>query len=158
MKEKVLEKFLRYISIDTASDPESESQPSTSRQLDLSRVLVKELREMGIKDVELDEWGYVMATIPSNMAEGENIPVIGFIAHVDTAPDASGANIRPRIIENYDGNDIVINSEKGFVMKVEDFPELEAYKERLLLLQTEQLFLVQTTRRALLRLCAPQST
>lgn len=128
MKEKVLEKFLRYISIDTASDPESESQPSTSRQLDLSRVLVKELREMGIKDVELDEWGYVMATIPSNMAEGENIPVIGFIAHVDTAPDASGANIRPRIIENYDGNDIVINSEKGFVMKVEDFPELEAYK------------------------------
>ena len=76
MKEKVLEKFLRYISIDTASDPESESQPSTSKQLDLSRLLVKELREMGINNAELDEWGYVMATIPSNLPEGEDVPAI----------------------------------------------------------------------------------
>ncbi len=128
MKEKVLEKFLRYIAIDTASDPESESQPSTSRQLDLSRLLVKELREMGIKDVELDQWGYVMATIPSNLPKGKDVPVIGFIAHVDSAPDASGANINPQIIKNYDGSDIIINKEKGFVMKVEEFPELLKYK------------------------------
>lgn len=128
MKEKVLEKFLRYIAIDTASDPESESQPSTSKQLDLSRLLVKELKDMGIKDVELDEWGYVMATIPSNLPDGKEVPVIGFIAHVDSAPDASGANIKPQIINNYDGSDIVINKERGFIMKVDDFPELLKYK------------------------------
>ena len=128
MKEKVLEKFLRYIAIDTASDPESESQPSTSKQLDLSRLLVKELKNMGIKDVELDEWGYVMATIPSNLPDGKEVPVIGFIAHVDSAPDASGANIKPQIINNYDGSDIVINKERGFIMKVDEFPELLKYK------------------------------
>lgn len=128
MKEQVLEKFLRYIAIDTASDPESESQPSTSKQLDLSRVLVKELREMGIKDVELDQWGYVMATIPSNLPAGSKVPTIGFIAHVDSAPDASGANVNPQIIKNYDGSDIVINKKLGFVMKVEEFPELLRYK------------------------------
>lgn len=128
MKEQVLEKFLRYIAIDTASDPESESQPSTSKQLDLSRLLVKELRDMGVKDVELDQWGYVMATIPSNLHAGNKVPSIGFIAHVDSAPDASGANVDPQIIKNYDGSDIVINKELGFVMKVEEFPELLNYK------------------------------
>lgn len=133
MKEKVLEKFLRYISIDTASDPESESQPSTSKQLDLSRLLVKELREMGINNAELDEWGYVMATIQSNLPEGEDVPAIGFIAHVDSAPDASGANIKPQIIKSYDGSDIIINKELGFVMKVDDFPELLKYKGQTLI-------------------------
>ena len=133
MKEKVLEKFLRYISIDTASDPESESLPSTSKQLDLSRLLVKELREMGINNAELDEWGYVMATIPSNLPEGEDVPAIGFIAHVDSAPDASGANIKPQIIKSYDGSDIIINKELGFVMKVDDFPELLKYKGQTLI-------------------------
>ena len=133
MKEKGLEKFLRYISIDTASDPESESQPSTSKQLDLSRLLVKELREMGINNAELDEWGYVMATIPSNLPEGEDVPAIGFIAHVDSAPDASGANIKPQIIKSYDGSDIIINKELGFVMKVDDFPELLKYKGQTLI-------------------------
>ncbi len=128
MKQKVLEKFLRYIAVDTASDPESETQPSTSKQLNLSRMLVAELRAMGVKDVELDEWGYVMASIPSNLPDGINVPAIGFIAHVDSAPDASGENINPQIIENYDGSDIVINKERGFVMKVEEFPELLKYK------------------------------
>lgn len=128
MKQKVLEKFLRYIAVDTASDPESETQPSTSKQLNLSRMLVAELRAMGINDVELDEWGYVMASIPSNLPDGINVPAIGFIAHVDSAPDASGENINPQIIENYDGSDIVINKERGFVMKVEEFPELLKYK------------------------------
>ena len=128
MKQKVLEKFLRYIAVDTASDPESETQPSTSKQLNLSRMLVAELRAMGVKDVEFDEWGYVMSSIPSNLPDGINVPAIGFIAHVDSAPDASGENINPQIIENYDGSDIVINKERGFVMKVEEFPELLKYK------------------------------
>ncbi len=79
---------------------------------------------MGINNAELDEWGYVMATIPSNLPEGEDVPAIGFIAHVDSAPDASGANIKPQIIKSYDGSDIIINKELGFVMKVDDFPEL----------------------------------
>ncbi len=122
MKEKILEKFLRYISVDTASDPESNSQPSTAKQLDLSRMLLKELKELGVADATLDEHGYVMATIPSNLPAGKKVPVIGFIAHVDSAPDAPGAGVNPQIIYNYNGEDIVINSERGMVMKVEEFP------------------------------------
>lgn len=133
MKEKVLEKFLRYIAIDTASDPESSTQPSTQKQLNLSRLLVKELQEMGIKDVELDQYGYVMATIPSNLPAGKNIPKIGFVAHVDSAPDAPGANVKPQIIKNYNGGDIVINQEKNMVMKIADFPELLQYKGQTLI-------------------------
>ena len=128
MKEKILERFLRYIAIDTASDPDSESQPSTQKQLNLSRLLVKELKEMGIENASLDEFGYVMATIPSNLPGNKKVPTIGFIAHVDSAPDAPGANINPQIVKNYDGNDIVISKEKNMTMKVEEFPELAAYK------------------------------
>jgi len=128
MKDKILERFLRYISVDTASDPESSSQPSTAKQLDLSRMLLKELKEMGITDASLDEFGYVMATIPSNLPSGKKVPVIGFIAHVDSAPDAPGEGVNPQIIKNYNGEDIVINSEKNMVMKVEEFPELLKYK------------------------------
>ena len=133
MKEKVLEKFLRYIAIDTASDPDSESQPSTQKQLNLSALLVKELKEMGIENASLDEFGYVMATIPSNLPGGKKVPVIGFIAHVDSAPDAPGVNINPQIIKNYDGNDIVISKEKKMTMKVEECPELTAYKGQTLI-------------------------
>ena len=128
MKKNILERFLRYISIDTASDPESPTQPSSEKQLTLSRLLVKELKEMGIKDVSLDQYGYVMATIPSNLPSGSKVPKIGFIAHVDSAPDAPGDNINPQIIENYDGSDIVINSEKNMIMKTAEFPELLKYK------------------------------
>lgn len=128
MKKNILERFLRYISIDTASDPESPTQPSSEKQLTLSRLLVKELKEMGIKDVALDQYGYVMATIPSNLPSGTKVPKIGFIAHVDSAPDAPGDNINPQIIENYDGSDIVINSEKNMIMKTAEFPELLKYK------------------------------
>lgn len=126
--ETVLDKFLRYISIDTASDPDSESQPSTQKQLVLSRLLVKELQAMGVGDASLDEFGYVMATVPSNLPAGTKVPKIGFIAHVDSAPDASGADIKPQIVKNYDGGDIVINKEKNLVLKVSDFPELPDYK------------------------------
>lgn len=128
MKDKILERFLRYISVDTASDPESSSQPSTAKQLDLLRMLLKELKEMGITDASLDEFGYVMATIPSNLPAEKKVPVIGFIAHVDSAPDAPGAGINPQIIKDYNGEDIVINREKNMVMKVEEFPELLKYK------------------------------
>ena len=128
MKKNILERFLRYISIDTASDPESPTQPSSEKQLTLSRLLVKELKEMGIKDIALDQYGYVMATIPYNLPYGTKVPKIGFIAHVDSAPDAPGDNINPQIIENYDGSDIVINSEKNMIMKTADFPELLKYQ------------------------------
>ena len=131
--ESVIDKFLRYISVETSSDPDSETQPSTQEQTEFMKVLVKELEQMGIKDVSLDEYGYVMATIPSNLPEGEDVPAIGFIAHVDSAPDASGANIKPQIIKSYDGSDIIINKELGFVMKVDDFPELLKYKGQTLI-------------------------
>lgn len=124
--EKVIDKFLRYVSIETTSNPDCENQPSSEKQLDLSRLLVKELKEMGIENADLDQYGYVMATIPANTTK--NIPPIGFIAHVDTAPDASGANIKPQIVTNYDGKDIILNAEKGIALKVADFPEMAEYK------------------------------
>lgn len=123
--EKILDRFLRYVSVDTQSDPESETQPSTAKQLDLLRMLRDELVGMGV-DATLDEFGYVMASIPSNC--GKEVPAIGFIAHVDTAPDASGANIKPQIISNYDGGDIPLKGVEGLALKVAEFPELEGYK------------------------------
>ena len=122
--EKLLDKFLRYVSVETTSDPESETQPSSMRQYDLLKMLQKELQEMGIK-ADLDEYGYVMATIPSNVEK--EIPAIGFIAHVDTAPDASGKDIKPQIIENYGGGDILLNAEKELYLKVSEFPEMQQY-------------------------------
>ena len=110
--EKILDRFLRYVSVDTQSDPESETQPSTAKQLDLLRMLRDELVGMGV-DATLDEFGYVMASIPSNC--GKEVPAIGFIAHVDTAPDASGANIKPQIISNYDGGDIPHNNLQPYI-------------------------------------------
>ena len=124
--EKLIDRFLRYVAVDTQSDENSESQPSAAKELDLLRMLRDELETMGVK-AELDEWGYVMATIPSNV-EDENVPSIGFIAHVDTSPDASGANIKPQIIEGYDGGDIPLRGVPGLELKVSDFPELADYK------------------------------
>lgn len=124
--EKLIDRFLKYVAVDTQSDENSESQPSAAKELDLLRMLRDELEEMGVK-AELDEWGYVMATIPSNV-EDENVPSIGFIAHVDTSPDASGANIKPQIIERYDGGDIPLRGVPGLALKVSDFPELTDYK------------------------------
>lgn len=125
--EKLLDKFLRYIAIDTASDPESQSQPSTNKQFVLLEKLREELIAMGIENASLDKNGYLMASIPSNI-QGGNAPAIGFIAHVDTSPDAPGAKVRPQIIRDYDGKDITISEEKGIVLKTEDYPELPGYK------------------------------
>ena len=124
--EKILDKFLRYVALDTTSDPESPTQPSTQKQLELSKLLVKELQELGIADATLDKDGYVMATIEANC--DCEIPTIGFIAHVDTSPDVSGANIKPQIISNYDGGDILLSKESGLSLKVEEFPEMVQYK------------------------------
>jgi len=129
--ETILNKFLRYISFDTASDPDSETQPSTQKQLALSMQLVKELHEIGIPNARLDEYGYVMATIPSNLDHAA--PAVGFIAHVDTAPDASGANIKPQIVMEWDGNPILINQEKNLFLDPVDFPEMLQYKGQTLI-------------------------
>ena len=123
--EKILDRFLRYVSVDTQSDPESETQPSSERQLDLLRMLKDELSAMGV-EATLDEYGYVMASIPSNC--GKKVPAVGFIAHVDTSPDASGKDIRPQIIKDYDGKDILLDKTSGLSLKVSDFPELESYR------------------------------
>ena len=123
--EKILDRFLRYVAVDTQSDPESETQPSAAKELDLLKMLCEELKAMGL-EAELDQYGYVMATIPSNC--DKEIPVVGFIAHVDTAPDASGADIKPQIIPDYDGSDIPLKGVEGLSLKVSDFPELLGYK------------------------------
>lgn len=123
--EKILDRFLRYVSVDTQSDENSESQPSSAKQLDLLRMLRDELTAMGV-EATLDEYGYVMATLPSNI--DRKVPVVGFIAHVDTSPDASGANVRPQIIENYDGGDIALKGVPGLFIKPSEFPELHAHK------------------------------
>lgn len=125
MKKLILEKFYRYISIDTQSDPNSQTFPSTNKQFDLLNLLVKELKELGLEDANIDDHGYVMATLPSNT--DKQVPVIGFLAHVDTAPDMSGKDIKPQIVENYDGEDILLNNEKDMYLRVNDFPELKKY-------------------------------
>ena len=123
--ENILDSFLRYVAVDTQSDPTSETQPSATKELDLLKILKDELLAMGV-EATLDEYGYVMATIPANC--GKEIPAVGFIAHVDTAPDASGADIKPQIIPDYDGTDIPLKGVEGLSLKVSDFPELLDYK------------------------------
>ena len=123
--EKLLDKFLRYVAVETTSDENSETQPSAARELDLLKMLRDELEQMGIK-AELDEYGYVMATIPANTRK--KIPTIGFIAHVDTAPDASGKDIKPQIIKKWNGEDIVLNKKKNIVLRTAEFPEMLQYK------------------------------
>ena len=128
--EQLIDRFLRYVSVDTQSNPESESQPSAAKELDLLKMLRDELEAMGV-EAELDEYGYVMATIPSNC--GKDVPAVGFIAHVDTAPDASGKDIKPQIIKNYDGGDIALKGVEGLYLKVEDFPEMKDYEGQTLI-------------------------
>lgn len=119
------DRFLKYVSFDTQSDEESTTFPSTDKQLVLLNFIADEMRSLGLQDVTVDKYGYAMGTIPAS--EGyENVPVIGFISHVDTAPDMSGKDVRPRIIDEYDGEDIILNG--ALTMKVSDFPELSYFK------------------------------
>lgn len=125
MMSKVQDRFIRYAKIDTQSDPNSDTCPSTKKQLHLAKELVRELNALGLQDVCLDENGYVMATLPANT--DREIPVIGFISHMDTAPDASGKGVNPQIHKNYDGKNIILNKEKNIVLSPDDFPELLNY-------------------------------
>jgi tripeptide aminopeptidase len=121
--EKVAERFIRYAKEYTTSDPESKTYPSTARQLVFMKKLANELREIGCSEIELDEFGYVMATVPANGFE--NVPVIGFVAHVDTSPDFLGENVNPQIIEKYDGKPVQFKN--GVTIDPKDFPEILNY-------------------------------
>ncbi len=125
MKQDIMERFFRYIKIDTKSDESSESFPSTKKQYDLLNLLKAELTAMGLK-ADIDDHGYVMATLPANT--DKKIPVLGFVAHVDTSPDMSGENVNPQVWKNYDGGSIVINKELNLVLSPELFPEMLEYK------------------------------
>jgi tripeptide aminopeptidase len=116
------ERFLRYVQIDTQSDPHATSFPSNTKQLDLSRLLVQELQAMGVSDAAMDEWGYVMATIPATSPK--NFPVICFCAHVDTAPDCPGANVKPIVHRNYQGQDLILPDDPSQVIRMSDYPYL----------------------------------
>src|SRR5678810_766255 len=117
------ERFLRYVQIDTQSDPLSKSNPSTEKQKDLSKILAGELKQLGVADAHMDEWGYVYATIPSNTKK--KVPVICFCAHVDTAPDCSGTGVKPIVHNNYQGQDIVLPDDAAQVLKTADYPYLQ---------------------------------
>ncbi len=127
----LLDRFLKYVKIDTQSDTDTGLTPSTPGQMKFSQQLVEELKEIELEEVELDDNGYVMATIPSNI--DKDVPVLGFIAHVDTSPDFTGKHVNPQIIENYDGMDVLLNKEENILMTTSDFPELKNYKGQTLI-------------------------
>lgn len=124
-KDKLLNRFLSYVKIYSTSDAESETCPSTERQWDIARFITEDLKNIGLEDVSLDENGYIMANLPAN--NEENQPVVGFIAHYDTSPDFSGENVKPQIWENYDGNDLLLNKETGFILSPNKFESLKNY-------------------------------
>ncbi|MDE5651389.1 MAG: peptidase T, partial [Duncaniella sp.] len=121
----VVDRFLQYVKFDTQSDEETNMTPSTPGQMEFAQHLEKELNNMGLKDITLDDNGYLMATLPGNT--DKEVPTVGFIAHLDTSPDMSGKHVSPRIVEKYDGNDIILNKEKDIVLSPTQFPELKNY-------------------------------
>lgn len=126
MKEDIIKRFTTYVKVDTQSNEDSETTPSTPGQLELANLLVNELNEIGMQEVTIDNNGYVFATLPSNT--DKDVPTIGFLAHLDTATDFTGKNVNPQLIENFDGNDIVLNSELNVVLSGKEYPELPSYK------------------------------
>ncbi|GMO00570.1 peptidase T [Parageobacillus thermoglucosidasius] len=126
MKQEIIERFTKYVKVNTQSDPNSDTCPSTPGQLELGNMLVEELKAIGMEEVTMDENGYVMATLPANTEK--EVPTIGFLAHMDTATEFTGANVKPQIVENYDGGDIVLNKSLNIVLSPKDFPELANYK------------------------------
>src|SRR5690606_36934341 len=108
--QKIIDRFIIYVTVDTESDPNSDTCPSTEKQWNLANQLVEELKQIGMEDVTIDEHAYIMATLPSNV--DYEVPTIGFISHFDTSPDFTGANIKPQIVPNYDGGDIILNKEQ----------------------------------------------
>ncbi len=122
----IVDRFLQYVKFDTQSDELTNMTPSTPGQMIFAEHLEKELRDLGLEEITLDENGYLMATLPSNIS-GKDVPTVGFIAHLDTSPDMSGRHVSPRIVQNYDGGDIVLNSAQGIVLSPSEFPELLNY-------------------------------
>ena len=125
-KQHIIARFIKYVTIDTESDPNNPAFPSTKKQWNLAKILEKELNQIGLQDVELDENCYIMATLPSNL--DYEVPTIGFISHIDTSPDFTGKNVNPQIIENYDGKDIILNKKKNIVLSPDYFEDLVQYK------------------------------
>jgi tripeptide aminopeptidase len=125
-KKHITNRFIKYIKIDTESDPNNPAFPSSKKQWDLAKVLVKELEQIGMQDIDLDENCYIMATLPSNI--DYEVPTIGFVSHIDTSPDFTGKNINPQVIYNYDGKDIVLNKEKNIILSPSYFDDLLQYK------------------------------
>ncbi len=123
--QSVIDRFIRYIKIDTQSARNAEAYPSTQKQLNLAKLLVKELKDLGLADAAMDEYGYVTATLPANIEK--DVPVVGFLAHMDTSPDLSGENVNPQFVEDYDGSVVVLNNEKQITMDPEEFPDLKKY-------------------------------
>lgn len=121
----VVDRFLKYVKFDTESSTETGTTPSTPGQMVLARELEKELHEMGLEDISLDEKGYIMATLPANT--DKKVPTIGFVAHMDTSPDLTGKDVNPQIVKNYDGKDIILNKELNIVLSPNDFPEMQDY-------------------------------
>ncbi|WPO77105.1 peptidase T [Flavobacterium sp. KACC 22761] len=122
----IIDRFISYVTIDTESDPNSQTTPSTEKQWNLANKLVEELKAIGMQEVTIDDKAYIMATLPSNVEH--EVPTIGFVSHFDTSPDFSGANVKPQIVENYDGKDIVLNAEKNIVLSPNYFKDLLLYK------------------------------
>uniref|UniRef100_UPI00404AE41D peptidase T n=1 Tax=Flavobacterium sp. TaxID=239 RepID=UPI00404AE41D len=129
--QKIIDRFISYVTIDTESDPNSEATPSTKKQWDLANKLVEELKQIGMQDVTIDDKAYIMATLPSNVSH--DVPVVGFVSHFDTTPDFTGANVNPQIIENYDGKDIVLNKDLNIVLSPNYFKDLLQYKGQTLI-------------------------
>jgi len=127
----IINRFISYVTIDTESDPNSETTPSTKKQWDLANKLVEELKTIGLSDVSIDENAYIMATLPSNV--NHDVPVIGFVSHFDTSPDFTGANVKPQIINDYDGKDIVLNAEENIILSPDYFDDLLLYKGQTLI-------------------------
>jgi len=125
-KKQLIERFIKYVTIDTESDPNNPAFPSTENQWDLANVLVEDLKVIGMQDIHLDKNCYIMATLPSNVSH--NVPIIGFVSHMDTSPDFTGKNVKPQIIENYQGNDIILNKEKNIILSPDYFEDLLQYK------------------------------
>ncbi|MBQ0767693.1 MAG: peptidase T [Bizionia sp.] len=130
-KEDIIKRFVSYVTVDTESDPESKTTPSTEKQWDLANALVDELKAIGMQDVTIDENAYIMATLPSNV--DHETPTIGFISHFDTTPDFTGANVKPQIIDKYDGKDIVLNEAEGIILSPDYFEDLLLYKGQTLI-------------------------
>ena len=130
-KQHIINRFISYVTVDTESDPKSQTTPSTSKQWDLANALTKELISIGMSDVSIDENAYIMATLPSNV--DHVVPTIGFVSHFDTSPDFTGANVKPRIIDNYNGKDIVLNAEEDIVLSTDLFDDLLQYKGQTLI-------------------------